>query len=39
VAVAVFFPGVEDWMGWSYVTELGVAVAAMLGFVIKERGN
>ena len=37
VAIAVFFPGFESWVGWEYVTELGVAAAAALGFALKER--
>jgi len=38
VALAVFFPGIEDWAGMSYLTEAGVGVAALVGFFMRERG-
>lgn len=39
VAIAVFFPGFEDWVGMNYVTEAGVAIAALVGFGMKEKGR
>lgn len=37
VAVAVFFPGFEEWMGWNHITEVLVGLSATVGLMMKEK--
>lgn len=39
VAIAVFFPDIEQWAGLSYITEALVAIAALVGFGMGEKGR
>jgi len=38
VALAVFVPGIEQWVGWEYLTELAVSLAAGVAFLMREKG-
>ena len=37
-ALAVFVPGIEQWAGWDYLSELAVSMAAGVAFLMREKG-
>lgn len=39
MAAAVVLPGIESWIGWNYLAEVSVSVAALVAVLMREKGG
>ena len=38
MAAAVVVPGIEDWVGWPWLSEVSVSVSALVAVLMREKG-